>query len=367
VSGRDPRQPPGGRLHEIDLLRFVAAGLVLVYHYGFFGPATGLIAASAGGLDAGARYGGLGVNLFFIISGFVILMAAERSSPRAFIVSRAVRLYPAYWVCVTATFLGLLLLPHPHLHVSAAQYLANLTMVAPVFGVEYLDGVYWSLVVELRFYLLVFLLLLCGLLRHMRVILGIWLAASWLAHYHLAESHVTNLLLVTDWSSYFIAGAICYHVRSRGRWDWYSGGIFVLAGVIAVHQAVMSSVSESRQLGTWTDPRVVIALIVVFLLAFYLIAGGRTVRWQPTRLLAMGGLTYPLYLLHQRLGYALLAHVGRGWPSPLRLGSIAGVAIVTAYLVNRFVEPPLAARLRRILSAAARPITPPVGARSPGI
>jgi peptidoglycan/LPS O-acetylase OafA/YrhL len=338
------------RLHELDLLRLIAASLVVAYHFTFFGPATGMSPLSYHQIDPYARYGFLGVNLFFLISGFVILMTAERSTAWQFAVSRAVRLYPAYWVCCTATFLGLLALPHPGFHVSAGQYLANLTMVGPLAGAEYVDGVYWSLLVELRFYFLMFGLLASGLLRHVRVVLGVWLALSLLAHYHLAETRVTNLLLVTDWSSYFIAGAMCYHARSRARWDWYATAVVTACGVIAVQRAVAASADEALGLGTWADPRVVTGLVAAFFLIFILIARDWTARLRSPRFIALGGLTYPLYLLHQRLGYTIFQHTSRAWHPQILLWAVTATIVGAAYVVYRFVEPPLAARLHRLLT-----------------
>lgn len=55
-------------------------------------------------LDAAARFGYLGVDLFFLIGGFVIMMSAAHGTAQAFTASRAGRLLPAFWICCTATF-----------------------------------------------------------------------------------------------------------------------------------------------------------------------------------------------------------------------------------------------------------------------
>ena len=49
-------------------------------------------------------FGWVGVEVFFVISGFVIANSASKTSPIEFLISRALRLYPAVWVCSTATF-----------------------------------------------------------------------------------------------------------------------------------------------------------------------------------------------------------------------------------------------------------------------
>ena len=344
---------PGGRerLHEIDLLRFVAAAFVLVYHFTFFGPASGLSPVSFEALSVVSRYGGLGVNLFFIISGFVILMTAQNSTPLQFVVARAVRLYPAYWVCCTATYLGLLALPHSAFSVSLGQYLANLTMISPLVGIEYVDGVYWSLLVELHFYLLVFVLLLTGMLGYTRELLGGWLAISLLAHYDVVTTPVTNRLLFTDWSGYFIAGAMFYLVRQRRQWDGYSVAVVCLSCLMAVQKALVVSADEVRQLGVGMDPTILVLVLVSFFLVFALIAADWTVSLRSPRFAVLGGLTYPLYLLHQRLSYTVFETFGPHADKYLLLGLVTASAVAAAFAVFRYVERPVARRLRWLLDA----------------
>src|SRR5205085_11426025 len=88
------------------------------------------------------------------------------------------------------------------------QYLVNLTMLSGFAHVPYMDGAYWSLGVELQFYLLVFVVLLCGQLQRLESLLGLWLivvlvSLVWPIKY-------LSALLVTDYASFFIAGAALY-------------------------------------------------------------------------------------------------------------------------------------------------------------
>ena len=95
------------RVNEIDLLRFFAALAVVFFHYSFRGYAADAMSIMPYPLLASlSKYGYLGVELFFMISGFVILMTAANGSLRSFAISRIVRLYPAFWACCTVTFFG---------------------------------------------------------------------------------------------------------------------------------------------------------------------------------------------------------------------------------------------------------------------
>ena len=122
-----------------------------------------------------AKYGYLGVELFFMISGFVILMTAANGSLKGFLISRFVRLYPAFWACCTLTFVTILALGAPRYEASLAQYLINMTMTSAFVGVAEIDGSYWSLFVEMKFYGLVALVLLLGQIRHSQLLLVLWL------------------------------------------------------------------------------------------------------------------------------------------------------------------------------------------------
>ena len=176
--------PQRDRLFEIDLLRFLAALSVVFFHYTFLADVGHDIPVAAlPDIAQISRYGYLGVELFFMISGFVILLSAHGRSTTAFVHSRIVRLFPAYWLAVTLTTASLVMWGHDRFTVSLGQYLANLTMLHKFFGVRHIDGVYWTLIVELKFYFLVWLLLRTGAMSHLRRWIWLWLAfaaLSWL-------------------------------------------------------------------------------------------------------------------------------------------------------------------------------------------
>jgi len=98
------------RFYDIDLMRFVAAFSVMLFHYTFRGNAAdNMFDVAYPIIGLVSRYGFLGVDLFFIISGFVILLTARNRDVRGFVISRIVRLYPAVWFCVTLTFIAITL------------------------------------------------------------------------------------------------------------------------------------------------------------------------------------------------------------------------------------------------------------------
>jgi peptidoglycan/LPS O-acetylase OafA/YrhL len=341
-----------GRMASLDLLRLVAALSVLAFHYLFRG------AASDSFLDAGypsaapiAIFGYLGVNLFFLISGFVIAWSAEGKSWRDFAVARFARLYPGYLVCMTATFAMLLLARDPRLPADLAGYIANLLMLAPALGHPFMDGVYWSIVLEIVFYGWIALLLMTGLFQRRRLpVIAAWLAIS-AANEFVLNSGALRMALLTEYAPFFAGGMLAQHLVAKGR--------SIEAMVLAL-AALLLSCDTLTVTRDWMQAHYGVSLSLAQLLGanivihtLFIAAVFLRRRIAPTPfIMLLGGLTYPLYLLHQNVGYlalnALAPHLGR-W---LALALVTGAMLTAAWLVCRFVETPVRKPLIRVLTAA---------------
>ncbi|WP_339665381.1 acyltransferase family protein, partial [Maribacter arcticus] len=93
-------------------------------------------------------------DLFFIISGFVIALSVSNKSVPYFFKSRVVRLFSVYWLCAFITYMVTVFFGAPRFHATFGLFLFNLTLLQDFFHVERLDGAYWTMLVELRFYTL---------------------------------------------------------------------------------------------------------------------------------------------------------------------------------------------------------------------
>ena len=224
------------RFPELDLLRFLAACAVMLFHYTYLGPQNHAWSASFPLLERIFKYGYLGVDVFFILSGFVILLTAYDKDAIAFTVARIVRLYPAYWICVTLTAVAIVLTGTNHNPITVLQYLANLTMAHSFLGIRDVSGVYWTLAVELQFYFLIFLVLLTGQIRRLGGLLGMWLFASIVLS--LREPHgIAHFFLFPEWSSYFIAGAMLFLIHREGP-SPYKVSVVAVCYVLATAYAI---------------------------------------------------------------------------------------------------------------------------------
>jgi len=111
----------------------------------------------------------MGIDQFFIISGFVIIMTIEKVNGwKEFLLSRFSRLFPAYWTCVTITTILIILhtqsiyFPREENQITnnlLVRYAFNLTMIQNYFKVGNIDATYWTLLIELIFYFFMLMVL----------------------------------------------------------------------------------------------------------------------------------------------------------------------------------------------------------------
>nr|WP_275406642.1 acyltransferase [Actinomadura bangladeshensis] len=332
-------------------MRFAAALAVVLYHFTGFGgagpwptPAREVFPEVA----AVTRFGYLGVDLFFVISGFVILMSAWGRGPGEFGVSRLVRLMPAYWVSV---LLG------------AAVYavfrqgngvpglvLPNLTMLQGGLGLKNVDAVYWTLWVELHFYVLIAVLASIGITyRSCLVFMAVWLFAGVYADE--AGNDLLQVMLIPTWSCYFIAGMALYMIHRFGP-TLLLWGYVAVSYLIALHWGAWRAEHVFRG----ADETAVSGVITGIFAVMILVATGRLRRLRWSRLTVLGALTYPLYLVHSQLALPLLDALYPAAGRWTALGVAVGASLAGAYAVHRLAERPGAAWMRDRLRASLEPM-----------
>jgi len=337
-------------VNEIDLLRFCAAMAVVFHHYAFRGYAADAMSVMPyPWLAPAAKYGYLGVELFFMISGFVILMTASSGSLKGFLISRFVRLYPAFWACCTITFIVTLAIGAPRFVASWSQYLVNMTMTSGFFGVPDMDGSYWSLFVEMKFYGMVAVVLLLRRIRYAEPLLVLWLVAS-VAQEFVSLGRLRSWLIL-DYSAFFIAGAACFLVWSEGLTTTRVG---MIAGswALSVWQSLKALPGVEKHYSTTTNGYLVAGMVTAFFAVMFLVSTRRTGAIGRYRWTAVGAMTYPLYLLHQHIGFAVF---NRAYPAinpHVLLWTIVAVMLVLSYAIHATVERRWSPKLKDVLVRA---------------
>lgn len=336
------------RVNELDLLRFLAAMSVVFFHLAFRGAAAdNYTVALVPQYSKYAQYGYLGVELFFMISGFVILMSASHGGLRAFVASRISRLFPAFWVCCTATFFVTVFFGAPRFSATYQQYAINMTMLSGFFGIPSIDGVYWSLFVELRFYALIALVLYLNKIEHIEKLLVAWLIAT--CALEIVPIGRLRFAVIADYSPLFIGGAISYLI-------WRDGAnirrllTFAICFALTAYQSIARLDSlESAYKVTFHKPTV-LGLIACCFIALLLVGLKKTSILGKRSWQVLGALTYPLYLLHQNIGYIAF----NSFPSPTHpifvfVSTILGLLTIS-YGVHYFVERKYAKPLHRLVT-----------------
>lgn len=351
--------PARARVYSLDLVRFVAAFAVVAYHYAAFGyKFTGERIAAVAPV---AKYGYLGVDLFFLISGFVVLMSALGRTPRQFFNSRFTRVVPMFWLAclITAAVMALLGQPPALSTVGWNLSLVTITPIQMLLQRPFLDGVYWTLTVETTFYVLVWLALMTGLIRHVRPLLYGWLAFTVLGQF-LPDGTISKILtgiFITRYAAYFIAGGLFYLIWKERRVRALDVVALLVAWGLSVYLAVWFG-AEVEQFAGFSQSPTSIALIVTALYGlFALVSSGSLPEERLKRWAWLGALTYPLYLLHQNIGYALINKFKLVMPGELAITLMFALALLMAWAAHKWLEVPFTkwvkVRIERILPGKA--------------
>jgi peptidoglycan/LPS O-acetylase OafA/YrhL len=352
-GGRQPKPQAPTRMRELDLLRFIAAMAVVFFHYtARQNPAWGDIdpVVVFPTLSEVSRYGFLGVELFFIISGFVILMTAWGRGVGEFAIARGTRLFPAYLFAVLFTAFVVTVVPDLGYKVEPLQVVTNLTMLQSGLGVADVDGVYWSLWVELRFYVLIALLVLYGVTY--RSVVGFmtgWLVIT--VALRAAPVPFLDFFFFPRWSHFFIAGMALFLVRRFGS-NLVLWSIVFVCWVLTLTAAEGEIAGAERIVGATINPAAYYGGITAIFLVMILVALG-ALKWVSWRgLTTLGLLTYPLYLLHEWVGWVMIDQLNEQLGGRMTLIVVTLSMLLLSWFVARFIEAPSARRMRAALNRA---------------
>ncbi|WP_448073272.1 acyltransferase family protein [Georgenia yuyongxinii] len=349
--------PTRPRLYAIDGVRFLAAVAVMLYHYTarwsqVWGAEPGRVFPETGPV---VIYAVLGPELFFVVSGFAILMTAWGRDVPYVVASRLARLYPPYWLAVVATSVLLLVIWPAGKDISVGEALVNLTMLQ-LFDVRHVDGVYWTLWVELRFYLIMVLLVAWGITRRRLLWLcGLWPVAAQVA-LELGWQPVSTAL-ADSYAPFFAGGMLLYLMHRQGHAvvPWL---LIVMNVGLAVRNTVpwqMTSVTTNTVFTP--NPWVLGVLTAGCFAVVAVIALTRLQHLRAAWLMPLGALTYPLYLIHEFWGWwaidILAPHANRWVVLAAACALAVGLAIGLHALEKR-----LSPRMRRGIESGLRRLRP---------
>ena len=315
----------------IDALRGVAIILVLIFHYTVrYTPPrwpTDLYGFDHV-FDARLALGRYGVHIFFVISGLVITMTALRAkSALDFAVKRVARIIPALAVAALIT-LAICQFGPPDLRRTPLDFLATFTFMPDKLGREYVDGVYWSLSIEMRFYAWV---AASALILGRRFWMGLLVPAA--LSLFITSGAVSWFLIVSYWPFFFLGMAIWYALFERER---------IPAVVLGLAGAGLLFFRGEH----WLEPPSV--LLVSALMAALLMREPRlfVLPW-------IGRISYSLYLIHNVIGVILIGALTRaGAPDLVAIAVAVALMILASWVLFERVEGPGQRLVLRAYNAA---------------
>jgi peptidoglycan/LPS O-acetylase OafA/YrhL len=282
----------------------------------------------AGWLRSSGEYGWIGVNVFFVISGFIIPYALAQGGYAIadygrFLLKRILRLDPPYLATILLVIVLGYLTSHipgfrgPPFHVSVAQVLVHLGYANVFLGYQWLNPVFWTLAIELQYYLLVGLLFPLINTKRMQVSTATLLCLSILALVIPGRPYVFH------WLFLFMLGIVTFQFR-RG---------YVSRHVYLVQVAAL-------MLGAWRNDGLIVGLAgatAALIIAFINVNLDK--RWT-----FLGLISYSLYLLHAPIGGRVInlgERLGGGLLTKLAvLATALAVALVAAWIFYRLIERP---------------------------
>jgi exopolysaccharide production protein ExoZ len=351
-----PATSRGPRLERLNALRGPAALLIVFYHV----RQIALRDLGSAGTFEFWRFGHAGVDLFFVISGFVIYLVhrhdiARPAATRRFLARRFIRVYPPLWIVTTGVLIGALVTAHAvHAEKMNTWFILRSYLLWPINGALPLVPPAWTLSHELKFYL-VFALAIALPSRIWKPVLATVLAGTVVAGVVEAVAP-TGLpfaisFLFSPYNLEFVAGsAIAAFTLRRAipaAWAWGAIGLVAWAVAAAHDQSLIApDVAEVLRYGVPS------ALIVLAVAARDL----QHPSFNAPVLRLFGDASYAVYLVHLpviivaiRLGKEV--HME---PSTWTLLAVAAISTAAGILFHIIVERPVTRYLTGRFAAKPR-------------
>lgn len=342
---------PHRRILELDALRALAAINLVLFHFTHvysvkFGYSTPL------GFEW--PFGAYGVEMFFILSGFVNSMSLlRRGKPVDFVAARLIRIIPVFLLVIIANVWILQLAPMQQ-QVGTSQFLANMTLIPRILGYECVDPVMWTLQIEMMFYVTLVTMFKLGALKRYFIGWGTLLTLSLLVCPtldSLAGTHSSaawfglatgiRRLMLLDFVPLFAMGFLLYMIKTETGKRWQNIlGIVIAAGVF-------HSIDHGKH-----NPVATALIIGLVTLSAY----GKVPILRLKPLVYISTISYAIYLCHNNLGCAVIHCFDRAGVPPQLCFAIGIVfSFALAVIVTNRIEQPITNGLRNAWSRFRSP------------
>lgn len=334
------------RIVFLDGLRGIAILLVVLYHtysnawvkfVPFFAPSFEFPLV---------KFGDLGVPLFFLISGFVITMSLERcQSFSEFIFKRWLRLFPAMLIATILILLTANLFPfRPLGEVRLISAISGLTFISPTFfdwmfnkHQGMLEGGFWSLFVEVKFYIVAGLIYFkFGQKKMINALLAMFLCYTVfdVLKTQLNQDLPAYIYIILNWSDFKYCG-------------WFASGALFYRFFMYKHKASFAAalflaLLSARNWGGLMTSTMMVFLVIIGLFACAMFSH-QLQRMLSSKLLTFFGyISYPLYLIHENATISMIVQLHQAFEEinvyVLSLIPLTMMVII-AWIMARYLEP----------------------------
>jgi peptidoglycan/LPS O-acetylase OafA/YrhL len=319
------------RNQAVDCVRAILVLSVMLFHYTIaWADEKPDIYGFDGHFSRNLTFLALAVQVFFLISGFFITVTIFRSKDAfEFLYRRIVRIFPALIVSAALTMVIVNALGPPVLSVMFSDYLGSINLIFR-FGTKWVDGAYWSLVVEVKYYLWVaaFFAILGA-----RFWIGLVALAFVGAVLSLPYPQTAESMFLAPYLSYFLAGMGAAY-QTVGRRKRPAAVLYIAAAIAFLVQL--------DQMTPWQNGALLIACgLVLFLLI-------SDIHIKLPILPYLGVISYEIYLIHQKVGITTIGILKHTFDAPdlVAIASAAMVSVALAAFVHHIAQRPLAAAVR---------------------
>lgn len=347
-----------GKIDYLEALRFILACLTMAWHYYYFGPLLGVISAAPVHFP-GLKYCSFGVDIFFLMSGFSIIGSALTNGPRTFLTNRLVRLGPCLLICASITFAANLVAGRSP---SILSLLSSI-LVLPLPVIAGVDWSYWSLGTLLTFYLIVFVTMqVVDIGKHvttLALLLTLYSTVTLAPDFSLGANPGAPYGF-ERYAPYFAAGILLYLIIIKRRCSAVVLAVLVLTSILIAIRSWMDAARLSELL-TKTSPAPLSGLFMALATLGIFICFTRKADygWLKQLYSVLGRTAYPIYLIHQNLGYMLIGFAQKQLHLTLDLRPYVMVCMIALSLaIAVYLEPQLAVRYRQLLDQLASAISP---------
>ena len=340
------RKMKNSRIIELDYVRAISCIFILLYHYTC---RYAEIFKIDNNYVFKFEYGYTAVSAFFILSGFLTLYNLKSNeSCLNFIKKRAIRLYPVYWVAMIFTTL-ICLIWLPDFVVSIKDFIFNLTMFSELFKAQAVDGAYWTLLREFVFYLLIGVVIKLRIINKIPVMSFIWLCLLFCLSFVNVYFNNTLLtafgyLIIFKYAQHFITGMMIYFFLKN---DKFKDNILCFINIVLcfIYNYTSLSLKYSISFMIFT----LIILIIVLNSKYHLWSLGQKAIKVLNPLSFLAAVSYPVYLIHQNFGYALIHRFSEiGITSEFIILIPIAFSILIGWLLNKFIAVPSAKAFNKI-------------------